>query len=340
MSIYSKASLYRPEIYTGSYWPKITHHYSRTWTYYEMPLHWHSSVEVMYMFMGHCSVFVQEEENCIREVILKSGDFILLDSDVIHRLYVEPDTFCYMLNIEVVFEPHDDGMFTMKNLMATCEAFSQVIKREKPILIGNDTSGELYRALNALQSTYLRVYAQPDNRCIFDAEMAVFLIQLGYAVNARRGVTGQSVHVKKAIRYIENHYDSPLTISAIADYVGVHAAHLQRIFHASMNLTINQYLTRLRIDKASRLLESTEHVTIDEIARLVGFKSRQHFAQRFKELMMISPQEYKREQHKIRRIQFLENTELVKYHERGVEQPGFIPVEHAEANKPDQHFKT
>lgn len=329
-------SLYNPEVYSGSYWPKITYHYSRTWTAYQMPMHWHASVEIMYMFMGRCSVFVQTEENSIHEIVMKSGDFMLLDSYVIHRLFVEKDTFCYMLNLEVVFEAHDDKMFTMKNICKTCDAFAQVVKREKPVLTGHDISGELYRALNVLQNTYMRVYAQPDNRCIFDAEMAVFLIQLGSAVTARRGVSGLSVHVRKALQSIENHFDSPLTIADLAADVGVHPTYLQRVFRSAMNMTINQYLTRLRIDKAARLLESANHLPMQEIARLVGFKSRQHFAQCFKKIMMITPQEYRKEQHRASRVQHVGDTGLVAHY--GQDHPDFAQGEGAESITANDHI--
>lgn len=292
--------LYDAALYTGHYWPVITYYYAKTWDEFHMPFHIHKSTEIMYIFMGQCSVYLYDLAGQLVEHPLQSGEFILVDANVPHRLHVPPGSCCYMMNIEWIFSEKKETMFTMKGLKQTCASFSEIVTRRKPVQRGVDFSGELYRAMNILQHTYLNLAQDPFKACVLDAEMSVFLIQLSSMLSKRRWCAGYPVHVKNAIHYIENKFCEPLNISRIADYVGIHPSHLQRLFSESVGITILQYLTNIRIEKAKLLLETEEKLSVSDVARLVGFSSRQHFTLCFKKHAMVTPHEYRDVQRRAR----------------------------------------
>jgi YesN/AraC family two-component response regulator len=101
------------------------------------------------------------------------------------------------------------------------------------------------------------------------------------------------IHVKKALRYIHQHYDRDIHIRDIAEAVNVHPGYLHRIFKSSKGCTINEYLVRVRMEKAKSLLSNTD-IKITDISGYVGINSRQYFAAAFKNYTGLSPSQYRK----------------------------------------------
>lgn len=67
-----------------------------------------------------------------------------------------------------------------------------------------------------------------------------------------------------------------LTAESIACQLKISARHFQRLFIKATGLTLKQYVTEQRIQKASQLLKSTHH-PIEWVAELAGFQSSKTF---------------------------------------------------------------
>lgn len=99
--------------------------------------------------------------------------------------------------------------------------------------------------------------------------------------------------VEKALRYLNEHYREPqLKISQIAGYLGISESRLCVIFKEDTKMTIIQCLTALRIEKAKRLLKTTDY-KIYEIAELVGYSNSQYLSQVFYKETGCFPLDYK-----------------------------------------------
>lgn len=95
------------------------------------------------------------------------------------------------------------------------------------------------------------------------------------------------------LNYLEQNYRYPLCLKAIADLVHLNPRYLSRLFKEMTGLTIQQYLIRLRIGKAKKLLCATSY-SITDIALETGFCDCQHFCKVFKQLEGITPTQYGR----------------------------------------------
>lgn len=73
-------------------------------------------------------------------------------------------------------------------------------------------------------------------------------------------------------RFIARHYRDPLTVRKIADEVGLHPKYLMRVFKKQCGTSVWEYLTRLRVSHAQRLLVTTDLKVLD-IAMESGFSS-------------------------------------------------------------------
>ena len=100
-------------------------------------------------------------------------------------------------------------------------------------------------------------------------------------------------HVRKALDYIEANYMLSISTEDIAAAAGVHVGHLHRIFPEETGMTIGEYLTHLRIEKAKKLLMHTD-IANASIASRIGISSQQYFCRMFKKETGMSPQEYRK----------------------------------------------
>lgn len=95
-------------------------------------------------------------------------------------------------------------------------------------------------------------------------------------------------HVRKALRYIQQHYMHNITALEIAEHVGIHPRHLHRVFAGEMHMSINEYLLQTRLSRIEFLLIHTDF-PITEIARLTGISSQQYLSKLFREHKGITP---------------------------------------------------
>lgn len=96
-----------------------------------------------------------------------------------------------------------------------------------------------------------------------------------------------------ALRYIEDNYREDFPLSALSDMAGVSHQHFCRIFKDAMNIRPKEYVNRLRIREAKRLLRETDK-SIAEIAKEVGFSESAYFCAVFKKSERLSPLEYRK----------------------------------------------
>jgi len=109
------------------------------------------------------------------------------------------------------------------------------------------------------------------------------------------GVSGRAEQaVMEAINILEANYSKPLTLEALASDVHISPAHLSRCFSKRMGMGVVQFMHRLRIEQACRLLRTT-HRTVSEIAADVGYDEVAYFSRWFKRVIGQTPREYRKQ---------------------------------------------
>ncbi|PGH47605.1 response regulator transcription factor, partial [Streptomyces sp. Ru87] len=98
--------------------------------------------------------------------------------------------------------------------------------------------------------------------------------------------------VRAALVHIEQHYRTPLTRWQIAQAAGVSENHLGRLFHRELGLTLWDYLTRLRVQRAKERLRQSDD-SVQAVARAVGFHDRAYFSRVFRKVTGVAPHIYR-----------------------------------------------
>jgi AraC-like DNA-binding protein len=113
--------------------------------------------------------------------------------------------------------------------------------------------------------------------------------------NLEHGVAPRpEVVLSRAQSYIENHLSYHMTLQDIAHAAYVSRARLAQIFREQLAQTVWEYVTQRRLEEAKTMLAQTD-LYIYRIAYLAGFASPTTFAARFKEIVGMSPAEYRRQ---------------------------------------------
>lgn len=101
-------------------------------------------------------------------------------------------------------------------------------------------------------------------------------------------------YVRRAIKLMEAEYHDPnLSLSSIADGIPVSAMYLGQLFYTETNRYFNDYLSVIRLTRATCLLRSSDN-TIGEISRKVGFSSQSYMSRVFKKQYNVTALEYRR----------------------------------------------
>ncbi len=100
--------------------------------------------------------------------------------------------------------------------------------------------------------------------------------------------------IRKAVRFIQTHFEEPLTLGQVAKEVGMSREHFCTQFHRGTGLRFVEYLTRIRIDRAKELLRTTD-ASVLEVSLACGFQTISHFNRRFQTLVGKSPTAFRKE---------------------------------------------
>lgn len=98
--------------------------------------------------------------------------------------------------------------------------------------------------------------------------------------------------VTNARNFIIENYHKPITIKATANHLFISPSHLSRLFRLELDCTFNDYLTRVRVEKAVELLKKPEF-SVEQVSKAVGFKSQSYFAEIFRKYIGVTPLIYK-----------------------------------------------
>jgi AraC-like DNA-binding protein len=96
------------------------------------------------------------------------------------------------------------------------------------------------------------------------------------------------------VRYLEDHYDEVVSMTAMARLAGLSATHFNRRFRQIFGMAPMRFLHALRIEKARQLLVETDR-SVGEIAVGSGYHDQSHFTRHFRQLTGVAPGKYRAE---------------------------------------------
>ncbi len=153
----------------------------------------------------------------------------------------------------------------------------------------------------SIEHIFSELYSVPENirkgyHKVKVLELLLFLSGLEYkgeSEERRYFSRSQVTAAKEAKKYLLAHLDEHITITELANMLGISSTSLKICFKGVYGDTINGYITNCKMQKAASLLKSTDKSVL-EIAGIVGYNNGSKFAGAFRRVMNKSPNEYRK----------------------------------------------
>lgn len=99
--------------------------------------------------------------------------------------------------------------------------------------------------------------------------------------------------VRRARDCILSHIGERVTTLMLSRELGMNRTYLCKLFVEETGMTVNQYVTRIKMEEAKRLMDITQK-SIAEIAEYLGCSSQSYFQKVFKQHFGLTPGQYRR----------------------------------------------
>lgn len=251
--------------------------------------HWHPEIELTWIMDGTMDYSVNE-----KHYILKQGDGLFVNSNVMHSGYMIDHQSCNYLSITF----HPRYIYGYENSILQTKYVDSIISNPhwSSLVLHPDIDwqGEI---VEKIKEIYHLSRNQTD-----DYELNVHLtlgriwqlLFLHYTQLPEKPQTADThtQRLKDILFYIQEHYQGPVTLEEIASSVSFCKSECCRFFKKHMGMTLFEYLLFFRIQQSLPLLRLDESIT--KIAATVGFSDPSYYGKIFKRYMNCSPGQYRK----------------------------------------------
>lgn len=102
------------------------------------------------------------------------------------------------------------------------------------------------------------------------------------------------LHVEEMLRHISENHTSDISVTSVAEHVGLSPSHAMTLFKRVVGLPIKEHLTRVRLSHARMLLAESE-MKILSIAMDAGFRSLSSFYEAFQNHFSTTPAAFRKQ---------------------------------------------
>lgn len=258
--------------------------------------HWHEEVELILVKSGEAWVKTEDSN-----VVLKEGQAMFINQNLLHSIRSSGgnDGEVYSLRFHPSFLfGYEKQSLSSKYLapLANSSYFKYLI-----------LDGQTPASSEMLQLVRRAVNVDLERAFGYELEMKSLLsrfwfLMLPNAISQKpspaptHAATFDSLRIKTAIRYIEDHHTDAITLEEIADSIHISKSECCRCFKRTLGITPFEYLMKYRIFESARKMQQKEAVaeTISDLAASVGFNSPSYFNKIFKKYLKCTPLQYKR----------------------------------------------
>lgn len=224
------------------------------------------------------------------------GDVFVINQDTVHGYH----TAVNFKICNIMFHP--DLMFKQNSDMRQTAGFQALFVVAPHYLQNNHFYSRLsltldaYAVVRQMTDEMLLEYEQKDAG--WQSLLEALFIRLCVLLSRSYCLSENEAHsdilkLAAAIAYIEKHYTDNISVSELAALSGYSERQLTRLFQSTFAVAPNQYITKLRIQKAKQLLNNPA-VSIGEAAWNCGYEDQNYFSRVFRRETGTTPTAYRR----------------------------------------------
>ena len=256
-----------------------------------VPWHWHDELEAVVVTEGSVLFSAGAQRR-----LLKCGKGIFINSGVPHAVSSGSGSGCLIHS--AVFHPRLiggslDSIFWQSYV-------SPLLSDTMLKSVCLDGSAPWHcAALEAIEAAWQSfAAAQPGYEFQVRSELSRVIFQLSGCRSSSHGVSEKALRdserIKIMLSFIQNHYNEPLSISALAAQAMISESECLRCFRSTIGASPIQYLKQFRVERSAELLLSGSG-RIADIGALCGFSDTSYFIKSFREQKGCTPSAYRRQ---------------------------------------------
>ena len=226
---------------------------------------------------------ITQGEKCIsidnRTLKYDSSNVLILPSHtkIGMKIYRPTKAIVYELNTkmieqvsEKIFDEYSTNcqFFSNNKFYLGSNDYIEILKKIRDKLLDNEKNSEFLVDLYAKELVYHLIQNEAVKQILLD----------------------NSNPVNRAIRYMNSNYMQPISIKEIAFNLNMSESSLCQYFKKVTGITPNQYLTKIKLEKAKEMLKSN---SVTETAFNLGYLNISYFIMIFKKVYGLTPKQYK-----------------------------------------------
>lgn len=242
--------------------------------------HWHTQVELNLMLVGSAYFVVNGKKHILRE-----GEMNIINTETVHcggpLIYGDSMELITLLwdydFFERFFPDMNDHYFQLANKP---EQLRDIINTMIEIAVQNEIKSPFYEL--KISEAFMHIASVLLEHFLIENHSASPLR------NSRRDPL-----ISRAAGFINSHYNEPISLQLVADYVNLSPAYFSRYFKEHTGVNYQEYLTKLRLKHAVADLRNTED-SVTDVAYNNGFPNVNSFISQFKKTYQTTPKQYKK----------------------------------------------
>lgn len=249
------------------------------------PFHKHEEYE-FYLFLNGDAVFFTESHG----YKLSPGDLFIIPPQLWHRAQTFEDQIYERVYLNLPLEAIIEFSTSQTNLTQILP-----LPKSQPKILRLDASARAHFTKSIDQMIRLKA----GQTIGYDIQINLILIELLLQLNRYGSSESTITHVAlptmivDLIAYIDRHLTGSLSLQKMSQALHLSESHLSRSFKKFMGLTLQDYITNKRIDKATELLK--DGASVQDAAYASGYENYAHFIRSFKKTKGLSPGKFRKQ---------------------------------------------
>ena len=266
--------------------PFSTYHIQNGGQSFQIPVHWHDELEIIYVKSGFLTVNISGEN-----YIGKSGDAFVVSPGNLHFMGSQTGTvdyFTFLFPLKYIAFRSDD-MLDDKLIEPLNSGH---------LMISPEIKDTVKEQCEQLAGVYAAEIDKSESKITSQIRKKIILLQFihelwkkGFIVE--NDTTGRNTVEKEMVSYIQQNYMGKILLREFGEQFHLSEKYISRYFKEHFHITLSQYVTYLRLEHAKQMLQETD-ISVTEVAMQSGYQNISYFIRSFKKTYGVSPLKYRK----------------------------------------------
>ncbi len=266
--------------------PFSTYHIQNGGQSFQIPVHWHDELEIIYVKSGFLTVNISGEN-----YIGKPGDAFVVSPGNLHFMGSQTGTvdyFTFLFPLKYIAFRSDD-MLDDKLIEPLNSGH---------LMISPEIKDTVKEQCEQLAGVYAAEIDKSESKITSQIRKKIILLQFvnelwkkGFIVE--NDTTGRNTVEKEMVSYIQQNYTGKILLREFGEQFHLSEKYISRYFKEHFHITLSQYVTYLRLEHAKQMLQETD-ISVTEVAMQSGYQNISYFIRSFKKTYGVSPLKYRK----------------------------------------------